>query len=166
MERWLSPEISTAIYQVAEDIQSPVALIESETLDEVIRQLLPTPAVSPPKATPIPSDRELLIQRLLGAVRPAQPVIQERSKITDIEIMLQNMFTVGSVTEEDVSPPAPRPESLEGCFSCGELTHEAEQCLVMDESFPFLPLRWRADRIGDEFVLRTGPPSQQTGNVD
>ena len=138
-------------------------------LDEVIRQLLLTPAVSPPKATPIPPDRELLVQGLLGAVSPAQPVIQERSKLMDIEIMLQNMLPVGSVTEEDVSPPAPRPEFLEGCFSCGELTHETEQCLVLEESFPFLPLGWRADRIVDEFILRqgpTGPPNQQTGNVN
>ena len=163
------PKSPRAIYQVTEDSQSPVVSTESEMLDEVIRQLLPTPAVPPPKATPIPSDHELLIQRLLGAVRPAQPVIQERSKLTDIEIMLQNMLQVGSVTAEDVYPPAPSPESLEGCFSCGELTLETEQCLVLDESFQFLPLGWRADRIGDEFILRpgpTGPPSQQTENVD
>ena len=74
-----------AIYQVVEDTQSPVVSTESETLDEVMRQLWPTPAVSPPRATPSPSDRELLIQRLLGAVRPAQPVIQEQSRVTDIE---------------------------------------------------------------------------------
>ena len=163
------PKSPRAIYQVAEDTQSPVVSKESETLDEIIGQLLPTPAVSPPKATPIPSDCELLIQRLLGAVRPAQPVIQERSRLTDIEIMLQSMLLVGSVKEVDVPPPAPRPESLEGCFSCVELTHETEQCLVLDESFPFMPLGWRADRIDDEFILRpgpTGPPCQQAGNVD
>ena len=67
-------------------------------------------------------------------------MIQERSKLTDIEIMLHNMLPVGSVTEEDVSSPEPRPGSLEGCFYCGELTHETEQCQVLDESFPFLPL--------------------------
>ena len=60
------PEYPRAIYQVAEDTQSPVALKESDALDQIMRQLLPTPAVSPPKATPIPSDRDLLIQRLLG----------------------------------------------------------------------------------------------------
>ena len=60
------PEFPRAIYQVAEDTQSPVELKESEGLDQIMRQLLPTPAVSPPKATLIPSDRERLIQRLLG----------------------------------------------------------------------------------------------------
>ena len=64
-----------AIYQVTEDSQSPAVSTELETLDKVIRRLLPTPTVPPPKAAPIPSDRELLIQRLLGAIRPPQPVI-------------------------------------------------------------------------------------------
>ena len=98
---------------------SPVVSTESEMLEEVMRQLLPTPAVSLLKATPIPSDRKLLIQRLLGAVRPAQPVIQEWSRLTDIEIMLHSMLPVGSVTEVDVPPSASRPESLEGVFLVG-----------------------------------------------
>ena len=76
-------------------------------------------------------------------------MIQERSKLTDIEIMLQNMLPVGSVTEDDVSSSEPLPESLEGCFSCGELTHETDHCQVLDELFPFLPMGWQADRIGD-----------------
>ena len=83
--------------------------------------------------------------------------------------MLQNMLPVGSVTEEDVSSSEPRPKSLEGCFSCGEWTHETDQCQVLDESFPFLPSGWQADRSGDEFILRpsrAGPPNQQTGNAD
>ena len=123
--------------------------------------------VSPPRNTPIPSDGELLIQRLLGAVRPAESVIQEWSRLTDIEIKVKSMLPVGSVAE--VPPPVHRPESLEGCFSCGELTHETEQCLVLDEAFPFLPLGWRADRVDDEFILRPGPtgsPGEQAGNVD
>ena len=158
-----------AVYQVTQDSQSPVVSTDSTTLDEVMRRLLPTPTVPPLKAAPILSDRELLIQRLLGAIRPPQPVMQEQSKLTDIEIMLQNMLPVGSVMEEDVSSSEPIPESLEGCFSCGELTRETDQCQVLDESLPFLPVGWQADRIGDEFILRpgpTGPPSQQAGNVD
>ena len=55
-----------AVYQVTEDSQSPAGSTESEMLDEVIRRLLATPTVPPPKAAPIPSDCELLIERLLG----------------------------------------------------------------------------------------------------
>ena len=88
------PEYPRAIYQVVEDTQPPVALKESEVLDQIRRHLLPMPAVLPPKATPIPSDRDLLIQRLLGAVHPVQPVVQEHSRLTDIEILLQSMLPV------------------------------------------------------------------------
>ena len=70
-------------------------------LDEIMRQLLPTPTVLHAKAAPIPSDRELLIQRLLGVIRSPQPVVQERSQLTDMEIALQNLLPVGSVVEED-----------------------------------------------------------------
>ena len=38
----------------------------------------------------------------------------------------------------------------------GELTHETDQCQVLDELFPFLPTGWQADRIGDEFILGPG----------
>ena len=37
------PEYPRAMYQVAEDTQSPVALKESDALDQIMRHLLPTP---------------------------------------------------------------------------------------------------------------------------
>ena len=82
-------------------------------------------------------------------MHPVQPVVQERYSLTDIEIILQSMLPVGSVTEEDVQPPAHRQEPTAGCFSCGELDHATERCPVLDESFPFLPPGWRADRMDD-----------------
>ena len=57
--------------------------------------------VSPPEATPIPSERDLLKQRLMGNIHPVQPLQQERSSFTDMDILLQNLLPVGSpVTEE------------------------------------------------------------------
>ena len=117
------------------------------------------------RAIPSPSDRELLIQRILGAVRPAQPVIQERSRVTDIEIMLQNMLPIELITEVDVPPPAPHPEGKLGplsavplepdtgvdppvrewarvCFSCGRQGNGVNRCSQMDASFPFLSPGW------------------------
>ena len=125
--------------------------------------------MSPPRASSIPSNRDLLIQRLLGTVHSVQPVVLERSRLTDIEILLQSMLPVGSVMEADVQPPAHRQESTAGCFSCGELNHATERCPVLVESFPFLPPGWRAERTDDEFVLRpppNGTACQQVGNVD
>ena len=105
-----------AVYQVTKDSQSPAGSTESEMLDEVIRvairRLLPTPTVPPPRVAPIPSDCELFIQRLLGVIRPPQPVIQERSQLTDMEIALQNLLPVSSVVEEDDPSSEPIAESL------------------------------------------------------
>ena len=155
------PKFPQAISQVAEDTQPLVG-------DGVMRQLLPTPAVSPPRATLSSLDRELLIQRVLEAVRPAQSVIQEQSKGTDIELMLQSMLPVGSVTEVDGPTPVPCPEGKVGplsavplgpdmgvdppvrgwarvCFSCGHQGHGVDRCSQMDASFPFLSPGWSVD---------------------
>ena len=67
-----------AICQVTGDEPAPAASPETETLEDIIRKLLPTPALPPPQAVPIPSDRDVLIQRLMGAICPPKPVAQER----------------------------------------------------------------------------------------
>ena len=142
---------------------------DSDVLGELTRHLLPTPAISPPKATPIQSDYEILIQRLLGTVQPVQPVVQERSSLTDIEVLLQSMLPVASVAEDKVRPPGDRREPTTGCFSCGEADHTTSLCPDLDESFPFLPPGWQVDRVDDEFVLRPPPKGatcHQAGNVD
>ena len=85
----------------------------------------------------------------MGTVFPPQPVAQERSAVTELETMLLNW---------------------KGCFSSGVLTHTTDQCRTLDESFPFLPTGWQAERIGEQFILGSGPParpqSQQMGNAD
>ena len=53
---------------MTEDEQSPVELPETEFLEDIIRKLLPTPPPPPPEAAPIPSDQDLLIQQLMGAM--------------------------------------------------------------------------------------------------
>ena len=79
---------SRAVCQLTDHEQSPVESPGTESLEDIITKLLPTPSRPPPEAAPIPSDQHLLIQRLMGAIRPSQPVVQERSKLTDLEIML------------------------------------------------------------------------------
>ena len=92
--------------------------------------------------------------RILGVVRLGQSVTQERSRVTDPKIMLQNMLPVGSVTEVDVPTLAPTPEGKLGplstmplgpdtgvdspgwtwarvCFSCGHHRHEVSRCSRM-----------------------------------
>ena len=62
------PESPQAIYQVVEDSRPNVVSEETDLLEQLRRHSLPSPAVSPTKATPIPSDYDLLIQRLLGTM--------------------------------------------------------------------------------------------------
>ena len=119
---------------------------------------------------PIHSDRDLLIQQLMETIWPPTPVAQERSPASDLETLLLNWLPVGTVTEEDIVSPEPLSDSVEGCFSCGGLTHTTDQCRTLDESFPFLPMGWVAEHIGDKFILGPGPPpsprGHQTGNDD
>ena len=143
-----------AVYQVASmdtDSKPKDASEDSDVLGLMMRHLLPTPAVSPPKVTSIQTDRELLLQCLLGTVNHVQPVMQECSGITDIEVLLQSMLPVTSVAEDSVRPPTDRLEPSTRCFSCGEADHVIPLCHVLNESFPFLPPDWRADRVDDEF---------------
>ena len=138
-------------------------------LGELIRHLLPTPAVAPQRASPIPSDCELLVQCLLETVHPVQPVIRERSSITGMEVLLQSMLPVASVAEDTVHPRTDSREPMTRCFSCGESDNTTRRCLELDETFPLLPAGWRVDREDHEFVLRPppkGPTCHTAGNVD
>ena len=154
-----------AICQVTEVEPAPATSTETETVEDIIRKLLLTPAL--PLPVPIPSDWDVLIQQLMEAICPPTPVAQERS---DLETLLLNWLPVGTVTEEDAASPDLSADSAEGCFSCGGLTHRTDQCQTLDESFPFLPTGWQAEHIGDQFILGPGPPAspqgQQMGNAN
>ena len=112
-----------AICQVMEVEPTPATSSEMETLEDIIKKLLPRPALPPPQVVPIPSDWYVLIQQLMEAICPPTPVAQERSAATDLETLLLNWLPVGTVTEEDAGSPDPTADSAEGCFSCGGLTH-------------------------------------------
>ena len=79
--------------------QIPTASPETDTLENIIRRLLPTPVPPAPRDDPIPTDRDLLIQRLLGTIVPSKPVVQERSAVTELETMLLNWLPVGTIKE-------------------------------------------------------------------
>ena len=134
---------------------------DKDVLGELMSHLLPTPAIAPPKATPIQLDDELLVYCLLGTVQPVQPRVQECSSITYMEVMLQSMLPVASVAD--------RREPNTRCFSCGEMDHTTPRWPDLDESFPFLPAGWWAIQEDDEFVLRPpqkGATCRQAANVD
>ena len=77
--------------------------------------------------------------------------------MTELETMLLNWLPVGTVTEEDAASRIRRQIPPKGVFLCGVLTHMTDQCQTLDESFPFLPMGWQAERIRDQFILRPDP---------
>ena len=77
-------------------------------LGSLMQHLLPMLAVSPPRATPIPSDREQLIQHLMGTEHPVRPLL--RSSLTDMEILLQSLLPAGSLAMKDPLPAVGRHE--------------------------------------------------------
>ena len=118
----------------------PVSYLEDQDmLGSLMRHLLPTPAVSPPRVTPIPSERKQLIQRLMGKEHPMRPLLPERSSFMDMEILLQSLLPVGSLATELPPPAVGRHGSTVVCFSCGESGHPASRCPTLDDMFPFLP---------------------------
>ena len=145
--------------QVAEDSPTPAIPSEIESVEAMIRKLLPTLATPTLQAAPKDTDRDILVRQLIKMISPPMLVAQERPPTNDVETPLFNRSPMGTVTEGD---------STEGCFSCGEGTHNTEKCQALDESFPFLPIGWVAERNENTFILGPGTPSSpqshQTGN--
>ena len=108
--------------------------------DMTPEHLLPTPVVSPPKATPIPSELELLIQHLMGNDRPVQPAPTRRSGFTNMEVLVQHLLPATPPAREQPTRESGRWDwSTAVCFSGGKLSQAESQCPALDVTFPFLP---------------------------
>ena len=158
-------------YQI-DDVRTESGLVgyseDQDMLGSLMRHLLPTPAVSPPRATPIPSEREQLIQRLMGEEHPVRPLLPERSSFTDMDILLQGLLPVGSQATELPPPAVGRHGSTVVCFSCGESGHPASRYSTLNNTFPFLLPGWQAEWTGDGFVMRSPQKEAdryQAGNI-
>ena len=153
------------------DGQSSVESPETESLEDIIRMLLPTPVRPASEGGPHP----------VGQGSPHSVTNGSDSPITAGGAGTIEIDRFGDHVTELASGWSSHGRgccfaelavgfSLEGCFSCGVLTHTTDQCQTLDESFPFLPKGWQADHIGDQYILGPGPqalpPSQQMGNAD
>ena len=150
-----------AICQVTEVEPTAAVSPETQTVEDMIKKLLPTPAPPPLQAVPIRSDQDLRIQQLMEVICPPTPGAQERSPVSDLESLLLNWLPVGTVTEQDCVSPEPSSNSVEGCFSCGELTHTTDQCRTLDESFRLI----RGEGLVTGSVITTDPNSQLLGRT-
>ena len=145
--------------QVVEDRPMPEIPSEIESVEAMIRKLLPTPATPTLQVAPKDTDSDILVRQLMEMISPPMLVAQERPPTKDVEAPLFNRSPNGAVTDRD---------SAEGCFSCAEGTHKTEKCQALEESFPFLLIGWVAERNENMFTLGPGTPSSpqshQTGN--
>ena len=127
---------------------------------ELLESLLPTPVVSPPKVTPIPSELDLLIQRLIGNDRPVQPAPTGRSSFSSffsfMEVLIQKLLPVRpSTLEQPPREPGRWDWSSVVCFLCGKPGHAASWCPALDVTFPFLLPGWRGEKMGGGFVMQS-----------
>ena len=88
--------------QVSEDRPIPAIPSEMESVEEMIRRLLPTPAPPPLQAAPKYADTDILVRQLMETICPPMLVAQERPPTNDLETPSFNRFPVGTVTEEDI----------------------------------------------------------------
>ena len=83
-----------AVCQMTEDSQSPTGSPGTESLEYIIRKLLPTPEGGQYSVRP-GATHTAFTGATHTAIRPPQPVVHGRSKLTDLEVMLQNVLPVG-----------------------------------------------------------------------
>ena len=72
-----------------------------DVVENLIKRLLPSPVESTQETGPVPSDYELLAQRLCEMTQPSVP---EDSDMIDIEQLLRKLIPLGPVVEEAVRP--------------------------------------------------------------
>ena len=124
-----------------------------------MKRLLPSPAETTQGTASIPSDYELLAQRLCEM---AQPPVPGNPDTIDIENLLRKLIPVGSVEEKAIRPVPEVRDPTSVCFSCGDDDHTASGCGALNESFPFLPAGWQVDRQDNKCILRA--PRREVDN--
>ena len=66
-----------------------------DQLEKLLRRLLPTPVLPIPPPKPVPSDLELFLQQPLGGgAQNPRPTLPDRTGITDVKTLLQNLLPV------------------------------------------------------------------------
>ena len=125
----------------------------SARLQYRVESVMPASNESPRRVMHSSADRELLIRNVLEAVGARQNVISKRSRSRELELLLRDMPSVGSVTEEKTSPlvsqPAGGTPPLKDdlwdrgqCFSCGFHGHGVNRCSQLDISFLYKMPGW------------------------
>ena len=98
------------VYSQPTLLMPPPATGGSARLRYRVGSVMPALNESPRRVRHSSADRELLIHNVLEAVGARRNVMSERSRISDLELLLRDMPPAGSVMKEKTSPPASQPD--------------------------------------------------------
>ena len=128
---------------------------DSDQVVEEIRVAVVTKPKSPPDQV------EDLLRQLLAGVTPPVPVPSLVPEVPMMEKLLQHLVAETQIRQpgQSASVQQPRHGSFRRdwnaivCFSCGKAGHSANRCPVLDESFPFMLLGWRAEKTPGGYMM-------------
>ena len=122
------------VYSQPTLLMPPPATGGSARLRYRVGSVMPALNESPRRVRYSLADRELLLRNMLEAVGARRNVMSERSRSSELELLLRDMPPAGSVMKEKTSPPASQPDGgtppltddlgdRGQCFFCGFLGH-------------------------------------------
>ena len=154
-----APERARPVYTVNEPADQAVGAVAAPPvglgdLEALLRCLLPTAPVQTPPPRPVPTEMEILLERLLSTAPIPAPTPPPRTAITGMETLLQCLLPGTPI-------PASRPRPVQArrdwttivCFSCGKLGHRVGRCPELDETFPFMLWGWSAEKVGANYMM-------------
>ena len=102
----------------------------------------------------MPTDIEILLERLLSGRSAPTSTPTPQTGITGIETMLQHLLPGTPVPASRSRPgPARRDWTTIGCFSCGKPGHRVGRYPELDETFPYMLPGWSAEKVGANLMM-------------
>ena len=134
--------------------QSPLHSLRRIRWRIFFRRLLASAAAPAPTLKPEPPAVDHLLQRLVAETQARQPVPAAATRSAGLETLLRNLL-FGNLAPVRQPRPGPirRDWNAVVCFSCGKAGHSATRCSTLDESFPFMPREWMAEKVAGGYSM-------------
>ena len=113
-----------------------------------------SPGVNTMMKAPEPSTLDKLVHLLRDKVAATKPVLPVTPEPTKLETKLQSFLNSNRMPKQEFRQrPVQRDWSEVKCFSCGKSGHSATRCPMLDITFPFLLLGWRAEKTSVGYMM-------------
>ena len=97
---------------------------------------------------------EKLLQCLVAENQRRPPATVIRNEPGGLEKLLRSLLSGQQTSEQQARQrPARRGWNDLVCFSCRKAGHGANRCHTLDESFPFMLPRWRAESTPGSYLM-------------